>query len=40
MNIQSVILAPEMRKADVAYGKAPVAAGVWRAIDLGGWLNR
>jgi isopenicillin-N N-acyltransferase like protein len=40
MNIQSVILEPETRKAYVAHGKPPVAAGTWRTIELGAWLGK
>jgi len=40
MNIQAVVLEPETRKAYVARGKPPVAAGKWQVIDLSGWLGR
>jgi isopenicillin-N N-acyltransferase like protein len=40
MNIQSVILEPETRKAHVAHGEPPVAAGTWRTIELGVWLGK
>jgi hypothetical protein len=40
LNIQSVILEPEARKAIVAQGKPPVAAGTWRTFDLGPWLGK
>jgi isopenicillin-N N-acyltransferase like protein len=40
MNIQSVVLEPETRKAHVAHGKPPVAAGIWRTLELATWLKR
>jgi isopenicillin-N N-acyltransferase like protein len=39
MNVQAVVLEPETRKAHIAQGKTPVAAGVWRTLDLGPWLR-
>jgi hypothetical protein len=40
MNIQSVILEPETRRARVAHGKPPVAAGTWRTLELAAWLGK
>lgn len=40
MNIQSVILEPESRRAYVAQGKLPVASGTWRTLELGAWLGK
>jgi hypothetical protein len=39
MNVQAVVLEPETRKAYCAQGKLPVAAGVWRTLDLAPWLR-
>ena len=40
MNVQAVILEPETRRAYVAQGKAPVAGGAWRTLDLSAWLGK
>ena len=40
MNVQAVVLEPETRKAYLAVGKPPVAAGSWRVVDLAAWLAK
>jgi len=39
MNVQAVVLEPEARRAHVAQGKPPVAAGTWHTLDLRPWLS-
>jgi len=40
MNVQSVILEPETRRAYVAQGKVPIAKGTWRTLELSPWLGK
>ena len=40
MNVQSVILEPETRRATIAQGKIPVAKGTWKTLDLSPWLGQ
>ena len=40
MNVQSVILEPEARRALIAQGKTPVASGTWKVLELSAWLGK
>ena len=40
MNVQSVILEPEARRAIIAQGKTPVASGTWKVLELSAWLGK
>lgn len=39
MNVQSVVLEPEARRAHLAQGRPPVARGTWKPLDLARWLG-
>ena len=39
LNVQAVVLEPETRRAYIAQGKAPVAKGTWKTLDLAAWLD-
>jgi hypothetical protein len=40
MNVQSVVLEPETRRAIIAQGKVPIAKGTWKTLDLSAWLGK
>jgi len=40
MNVQSVVLEPETRRATIAQGKIPIATGTWKTLDLSAWLGK
>jgi predicted choloylglycine hydrolase len=40
MNVQSVVLEPETRRAIIAQGKTPVAKGIWKTLELSAWLGK
>jgi len=40
MNVQSVIVEPESRRACVAQGKVPIAKGAWKTLELSPWLRK
>jgi len=39
MNVQAVVLEPATLRAYLATGKAPVAAGTWKTLELATWLG-
>ena len=39
MNVQSVVLEPDTRRAYLAQGKVPVAKGTWKTVELSAWLG-
>ena len=40
MNVQSVVLEPETRRAIIAQGKVPIANGSWKTLELSAWLGK
>jgi hypothetical protein len=40
MNVQSVVLEPETRRAYIAQGRVPIAKGTWKTLELAPWLGQ